>query len=50
MESNTIAIWRARRDSAIKHRSNASYPQRMLVLAVAKQIRKELREEKRKVS
>ena len=44
--------WRSRRDKAIRDRRNASHEQRMLVLAVANQLKSELRAEKqaRKVS
>jgi len=41
-------VWRARRDKARRQRINSAYPQRQLELAVAAQIRKELRDDKRK--
>ena len=43
----TIADWRTRRDSAVKHRKSSAYAQRQLELAVAKQIRAELRDERK---
>lgn len=39
--------WRTRRDLAIKERRNSSFAQRQLELCVAREIRREIKAEKR---